>query len=487
MAKHIGGFALRNRSRPSLFEMEDMVIENPKARELFQDALSGRSNRRDVIKRAAALGLAAPVIAALGQAAHFSSVSAATEGTLNVTYYDWILNLHPSVNLVNEDFNKTFPLKAEVAPTQGFGIDRFIAEARDQSSTWDMYIGATPFLEMIQLADSGSIEPWDAYLPEGFLANIPESIKNEGSYNGKFYIWPFLLDVTLQAWNADLVEKAGLDPAKAPANWDEYIANAKTVQESGAAPFGLTFDFHAWRSLIPITHSISTDVYDENGLFIWNSDPAVQALEIMKEMMQYANPDVLNEGTTDGGVNQTPDEIAFQQQLAAYYIKYQNAPMRFAATWPDPSKLQMSALPVQEGGAGGTVFWDTGAALFTYGANKQQAADYLAALTSDQRIWQESVAGDPANEVPAVGQLPVLNSIWEEYAAAPPEWLTANPWATSVWESLPSASAIAPSKLSITQFNVAAPFYTKYLAGDADDAKTALTEAYDAVQAEFAK
>ncbi len=463
------------------------MIENAKARQLFQDALSGRSNRRDILKRAAAIGISAPVAAALAQAAHINSASAATEGTLNVTYYDWIVNLHPTVNKVNDDFGKTFPLKAEVAPTQGFGIDRFIAEARDKQSTWDMYIGVTPFLEMIQLADSGSIEPWDDYLPAGFLDNLPESIKNEGSYNGKFYIWPFLLDICVQSWNADLVEKAGLDPSVAPKNWDEFLANAKTVQDSGAAPFGLTFDFHAWRSLIPITHSISTDVYDENGLFIWNSDPAVQALEIMKQMMELANPDVLNEGTTDGGVNQTPDEIAFQQQLAAYYIKYQNAPMRFAATWPDPSKLQMSALPVAEGGAGGTVFWDTGAALFTYGANKQQAANYMNALSTDQRIWQESVAGDEAAGVPAVGQLPVLKSTWDEYTASPPEWLTANPWATTVWESLPKASAIAPSKLSITQFNVAAPFYSKYLSGDTADAKQALTDAYDAVKAEFAK
>lgn len=463
------------------------MIENAKARQLFQDALSGRSNRRDILKRAAAIGISAPVAAALAQAAHVNSVSAATEGTLNVTYYDWIVNLHPTVNKVNDDFGKTFPLKAEVAPTQGFGIDRFIAEARDKQSTWDMYIGVTPFLEMIQLADSGSIEPWDEYLPAGFLDNLPESIKNEGSYNGKFYIWPFLLDICVQSWNADLVEKAGLDPTVAPKNWDEFLANARKVQDSKAAPFGLTFDFHAWRSLIPITHSISTDVYDENGLFIWNSDPAVQALEIMKQMMELANPDVLNEGTTDGGVNQTPDEIAFQQQLAAYYIKYQNAPMRFAATWPDPSKLQMSALPVQEGGAGGTVFWDTGAALFTYGANKQQAANYMNALSTDQRIWQESVAGDKDAGVPAVGQLPVLKSIWDEYTTTPPDWLTANPWATTVWESLPKASAIAPSKLSITQFNVAAPFYSKYLSGDTADAKQALTDAYDAVKAEFAK
>ncbi len=464
------------------------MIENRKARQLFQDAFAGKSNRREVLKRAAALGIAAPVAASLANIAHIASVKAATEGTLNVTYYDWILNLHPSVNLVNEDFNGTFPLNAEVAPTQGFGIDRFIAEARDQSSTWDMYIGVTPFLEMIQLAESGSIEPWDPYLPEGFLDNIPESIRNEGTYDGSFYVWPFLLDITIQSWNAAIVEQAGLDPTVAPKNWDEYLANAKTVVDSGAAPFGCTFDFHAWRSLIPITHSISTDVYEpETGLFMWNSDPAVQALELMKQMTELANPDVLNEGTTDAGVNQTPDEIAFQQGLVPYYIKYQNAPMRFAAPGPDPSKLMMAALPVQEGGAGGTVFWDTGAALFTHGLNKQAAADYMTALTSDPRIWEESIAGDEANGVPPVGQIPVLNSLWEEYTASPPEWLSANQWAFSVWEALPQASAIAPTKLSTTQFNVAAPFYTAYLSGEEADAKTALTKAYDAVQAEYAK
>jgi multiple sugar transport system substrate-binding protein len=190
---------------------------------------------------------------------------------------------------------------------------------------------------------------------------------------------------------------------------------------------------------------------------------------------------------TDGGVNQTPDEIAFQQQLAPYYIKYQNAPMRFAATWEDPTNLQMAALPVQEGGAGGTVFWDTGACLFTHGLNKQAAADYMTALTTDAFIWQESIAGDEANGVPPVGQIPVYNSVWEEFTATPPEWLSANEWAISVWEALPQASAIAPSKLSVTQFNVAAPFYSAYLRGDEADAKTAMTKAYDAVQAEFAK
>ena len=53
--------------------------ENPKARQLFQDAFAGRSSRRDVLKRAAAIGLAAPVAASLANIAHVASVKAAVD------------------------------------------------------------------------------------------------------------------------------------------------------------------------------------------------------------------------------------------------------------------------------------------------------------------------------------------------------------------------------------------------------------------------
>lgn len=461
------------------------MYTNKDRHSFFHDALAGRLDRREVLRRGAALGFSAGVLAALGQSTHLARATAAEEGTLSVTYYDWILNLHPVLAEVNEDFKATFPLDAQVAPSQGFGIERFVQEARDETSTWDLYIGVTPFLEMTQLVESGAIEPWDPYLPEGYLDGFPESIRNEGTHDGQFYVWPFLLDTVIQVWNGGLVEQAGLDPTAAPATWDEFIANARTVQESGAAPFGLTFDFHAWRSLIPISHSITTDVYDENGLFIWNSDAAVQALEIMKEMMELANPDVLSEGTSDGGVNQTPDEQAFASQRAAYYIKQQSSTMRFAGMWPDPGLLQISTLPAPEDGAGGTVFWDTGAVLFTHGFNKEAAVDFMTALTTDLRIWEGSVVGNPDESAPPVGQLPVTQSVWDELQADPPEWLTDNPWATELWESLEHASAISPTPLSVTQFSVATPFYTSYLTGDTDSAREALDKAQDAVMAEF--
>ncbi len=451
-------------------------------RALFADALAGRIDRRTLVRRAAALGISAPVIAALANGSA-RTVLAADPNLLEVTSYDWQLANHPGMTDFNNDFNATYPVKADIAPSANFSADVFLSEAADKKSSWDLYTGVTPFLEMISLVESDVIEAWDPYLPDGMLDDLFPPIREEGSYKGSFYVWPWLLDIIVQGWNAELVTKAGLDAEAAPATWDEYLANAKKIMDSGAAPFGCTFDFHPWRSLIPITHSISLDVYDkETGLFQWNSDAAVAALEIMKQMMPLANPDVLNPGSTDGGVNQTPDEQAFASKAVAYYIKYENAHLRFASTWEDPSQIRLGALPKTEDGAGGTVFWTTGAVLLKYGENKEQASQYMDGLTHDQRIWKNSIVGN-LPESPAVGQLPVYQSIWADYEANRPDWMP--DWAFAVKDGLGSAQAITPTILSIQQFDIAAPFYVAYLRGEASDAKGQLTQAMDAVQAAY--
>jgi hypothetical protein len=218
---------------------------------------------------------------------------------------------------------------------------------------------------------------------------------------------------------------------------------------------------------------------------MYTSDAAVEALEIMKRIYEYSKPDTLNEGTTDGGVNNTPDEQVFAAEQAAYYIKYENAHLRFSAPWPDPSQLRLAALPVQEGGVGGTVFWTTGAVLFTYGANKAKAAEYMLAASNDDRIWSNSIVGNPDEGTIPVGQMPTLQSVWSRWEAEQPEFYAANQWTKSIYDSLGTARAIAPSVLSVSQFTVARPEWVKYLSGDTDDPRAALTAAWDTVAAEF--
>jgi multiple sugar transport system substrate-binding protein len=199
--------------------------------------------------------------------------------------------------------------------------------------------------------------------------------------------------------------------------------------------------------------------------------------------MELTIPDILAPG--EPSALMLADESAFTGQQAAYFFKYQNSPLRYASQWPDPSKLMLSRLPAPEGGAGGTVFWDTGAVLFKYGKNKEQAVDFFTALSTDERFWQESVVGDPAEEILPLGQLPVLESVWTAWKDNPPEWITANPWTWEIYDSLADASAIAPNILGVKQFDTARPEWHKYLTGEVTDAKTAATNAMNVVRAAF--
>jgi multiple sugar transport system substrate-binding protein len=418
-----------------------------------------------------------------------TAAPAAAERPLTVTMYDWIPSLHPGIEKI---VNPRWPgLNYSIAPTQGFDVARFQAEAKAGESTWDFYVGVTPFVEMAQLAASGAIEPWDPYIPKEVLDDMLPPIREECTLDGKLYVWPFLLDVIVEAQNNAILSAAGL-PDKIPETWDEYLANAQTVLDKGAAKYGCTFDAHGWRSLNPITHSISKDVYymlqgDNTGqpLFDFTSEPAIEALQIMKKMLDLSSANALQPGATDGGVNSTPDEVAFSAELVPYYIKYQNAPLRMAGSgWKDASALRLGALPKTPNGVGGTTFWDTGASLFKFGKNKGQAAAYMKDLTYDPEIWHQSIVGTSSGHP---GHLPPYQSIYDGWKANPPDWLAGQSWVVPVKGSLDRAKAIPNHQFGLQQFVIGQPIWEKYLKGEETDPKKVMQEAKDAVVAEIKK
>jgi len=483
---------------------EEYLIRNA----LLAEMQRGRISRRQFMLRmlAAGLGLSGVGVALAGcapaaptQAPATQAPAAATEAPaaateapaaagrlLTPTFYQWIVDLHPGIDAVNTAFPGG--VNFQIAPVAGFDVARFVAEAANQSSTWDVYVGMTPFVEMAGLIKAGVIEPWDNYIPKDVLDDLIPSIREECTVDGKLYSWPFLIDVIVQAYNKTLTDKAGV-PDTPPASWDEYLANSKKVVDSGAAEYGCTFDAHGWRSLCPITHTISTDTYynlegDPVPLYDFTSEPAVQALEIMKQMLDLSSANALQPGTTDGGVNQTPDEVAFAAQRVAYYIKYQNAPLRFAANWPDPKALKMAGLPKPSGGEGATVFWTTGACLFKYGQNKEKAAEYMKALTYNDQIWKDSISGSASGQP---GQLPSFQSIYAKWDQEKPDWLQAQPWVSLLLDQLKVAKAIPNHAFGLQQFIIGQPIWEKYLKGEESDPKKVMQEAKDAVVAEIKK
>jgi multiple sugar transport system substrate-binding protein len=63
-----------------------------------------------------------------------------------------------------------------------------------------------------------------------FKDTINKGHLSAGTDQGKEYVLPFVLDLSMLFWNKALFKEAGLDPEKAPATLAEYAAAAKAVQ-----------------------------------------------------------------------------------------------------------------------------------------------------------------------------------------------------------------------------------------------------------------
>jgi multiple sugar transport system substrate-binding protein len=96
------------------------------------------------------------------------------------------------------------------------------------------------------LVDRGIAVPMDGYIKaekkfdeQGFH----KAMFDIGTMNGKVYALPFAISLPIAYYNLDLVKKAGGDPSKLPATWDEVIALAKKIKALGGDVNGVTY---AW-------------------------------------------------------------------------------------------------------------------------------------------------------------------------------------------------------------------------------------------------
>ncbi|MFU8850201.1 ABC transporter substrate-binding protein [Micromonospora sp. SL1-18] len=64
----------------------------------------------------------------------------------------------------------------------------------------------------------------------GFKDSINKGHLAAGTRDGKEYVLPFVLDLSMLFWNKQLFKDAGLDPEKAPASLEEYADAAKKIQ-----------------------------------------------------------------------------------------------------------------------------------------------------------------------------------------------------------------------------------------------------------------
>ena len=113
------------------------------------------------------------------------------------------------------------------------------------------------------------------------------------TYHGRVYGVPWLAGTRILFYNRELFAKAGLNPDKPPATWDELYAAAKAVDALGPEIYG--FGIHVgeayapWQEFLPFVWGNEGQILDAG----WNKclldqPPVVEALKFYKSLKPYS-------------------------------------------------------------------------------------------------------------------------------------------------------------------------------------------------------
>ncbi|WEX08192.1 sugar ABC transporter substrate-binding protein [Chelativorans sp. AA-79] len=157
-------------------------------------------------------------------------------------------------------------------------------------------------------AAAGQLEDltdWAKALPY-FNALSPSHVKL-GTYEDRIYGLPLLVETSVLAWNKNLYREAGLDPEKAPENWDEIEANAEKINALGDDIYGFYFSGGGCGGCMiftftPLVWASGADILSEDGQTATLDTPQMRAA-VAKYRSMVEKGLVPESAASDNGVN----------------------------------------------------------------------------------------------------------------------------------------------------------------------------------------
>jgi sn-glycerol 3-phosphate transport system substrate-binding protein len=201
-------------------------------------------SRRKLAAAAGVAAISATLLAGCSSPASDSASASDEEVSIDFYYPDQVGTLGTLIDGYLKDFATEYP-NIHVKGVYSGDYDQTLTAvntAIDGNKAPALAIMDQSFMH--DLVDRKAITAWDSFLttPEdtawidGFY---PEFMSNSVDADGTTWGVPFARSTIVQYWNKDFFTKAGLDPEKAPANWDELISDAKALQAKAEAKWGV--------------------------------------------------------------------------------------------------------------------------------------------------------------------------------------------------------------------------------------------------------
>lgn len=404
-----------------------------------------RSTRLRAVAGAATVGLMVAALAACGDGGGDDepggAASVGSEGTDDGTTLTlWTrAPLEKQANLLVEAYNASHENQVELTVVPN---DDYVAKVGAAAGS-----GGLPDLFA---ADIVYVPNW---IQQGLFQDLTDQIDaldykdqinkghlDAGTADGKSYVLPFVLDLSMLFWNKDLFEEAGLDPEKAPATLQEYADAAKAIQALDKPDtYGTATGLNCGGCLVftwfPGIWASGEEVMNAEGTeSLLNEDAATQTYETWKDLWESGA--VLPSSKDEAGPTWT---AGFTEGKVG--LMYYPATLLSSTTGFD---VGVAGIPGVDGGASTFVGGD-GIGVSKDSDNAAQAWNFLTWLMSEDAQVEvlaknndvvsradfadnEYAAKDPRlvtiNEVAGQGKTPVALNFQQAFNAPSSPWLT---------------------------------------------------------------
>ena len=249
-------------------------------------------------------------------------------------------------------------------------------------------------------------QAWQLFKEAGQTLDPKAYIPGVGGYyalpDGQLASMPFNSSTAIMWYNKDAFEKAGLDPEKPPAHYDELVKATQALASKKPTPIASTSSWFTWvqfeqyAAMHNVPYATEDDGYKGLDTQLLINKPA-----FVKQLQRFLTM------SKDGGFKYTgrdaaPDPVFYSGQAAIGFGSsagradiVKNAKFRYAEALL-PTDPQIDPHPINS--------IIGGASLWTMTAPRRTAADYKAVVQFYQYIAQPQQAADYAK---ATGYVPV--------------------------------------------------------------------------------
>ncbi|HEY8447721.1 MAG TPA: ABC transporter substrate-binding protein [Thermomicrobiales bacterium] len=269
---------------------------------LVMDVLHGRLSRRDVMKRAAAIGLSASTIGMLMRISEAAAQGTpAAGGSLEVFSWWTSPGEAPALQALFDAFLAQYPgveiINAAVAGGGG-GAAQAVLQTRLQGNnppdSWQSHPGHELF---DQYVDAGYCEPiTDLYTSEGWTDVMPAGLVEQVTRDGEQYAIAVGVHRGNGFWyNKQVLADAGIEVGETM-TIDEFMQAAETLQGRGITPLALGSK-DAFVAAQTFENTLLGVVGPENynklfaGELSWDDDSVKEAMQVTARMFEMVNSD----------------------------------------------------------------------------------------------------------------------------------------------------------------------------------------------------